>query len=318
MKHSLKQNKKRKIFCTEEIKREQLLHEFEKKQKQTANKELSEKNNLIRQQKQEVENQKQHIEEKNKEIIDSINYAKRLQEAISPPEKIWKNHFPNSFVIYLPEDIVAGDFYWLEDFVLDTQEQLVLFAAADCTGHGVPGAIISVICSNALNRAIKEYKLYEPGKILDKVRELVIETFEKSESEVKDGMDISLCCWSPKTKKLLWAGTNNPLWIIRDGQLLETTPDKQPIGKCADLKPFTTNAQQLLDGDRIIIFTDGYADQFGGDKGKKFKGKQLKELVISSSRENINTQKETIHKEFLSWKGHLEQLDDVCMIGTQV
>ncbi|MES2837108.1 MAG: SpoIIE family protein phosphatase [Bacteroidota bacterium] len=289
---------------------------------------------IIDNQKNIVEQQKHLVEEKQKEIVDSITYAKRLQQAILPPNNLIQKYLPNSFILYKPKDIVAGDFYWLEH-----KNDLVMIAAADCTGHGVPGAMVSVVCSNALNRTVKEFGLTEPGKILDKVRELVIETFEKSESEVKDGMDISLCVIDFKTKKLLWSGANNPLWIIRreigDNRyeteklgsqisnlnshiLLEYKADKQPIGKYADLKPFTTNEIELQKDDSLYIFTDGYADQFGGEKGKKYKGSKMKELLLSIQNEEMETQQKLIDESFELWRGNLEQIDDVCLIGINI
>ncbi len=260
------------------------------------------------------------LEEKNKEILDSINYAKRLQEAILPSEKTWNTALPNSFVLYKPKDIVAGDFYWLE-MVKDK----VLFAAADCTGHGVPGALVSVVCSNALNRAVKEFNISDPGKILDKVRELVIETFvrkdsfgEKSENEVKDGMDISLCVLNINTNEIKWAGANNPLWYVSQNNLTEIKADKQPIGKYAEEKPFTTHTLQLNKGDMLYLFTDGYADQFGGPKGKKFKYKQLLELVLNIHKQNLPDQKKELESIFTNWRGKADQIDDVCIIGVKI
>lgn len=277
-------------------------------------------NTIISMQKEEVEQQKILVEEKNHEILNSITYARRLQEAILPPQKLVSSQLPQSFILYKPKDIVAGDFYWLESLTkaMDSEGKIVLFAAADCTGHGVPGAMVSVVCSNALNRTVKEFGITDPGKILDKVRELVIETFEKSENEVKDGMDISLCALDMERKMLTWAGANNPLWIVRSGQLLETRADKQPIGKYAEEKPFTTHSMQLQEGDMIYIFTDGYADQFGGPKGKKFKYSQLKELLLSIQQHSMDKQQLILDQTFENWRGDLEQVDDVCIVGVKV
>jgi serine phosphatase RsbU (regulator of sigma subunit)/Tfp pilus assembly protein PilF len=257
--------------------------------------------------------QKAIIEEKQQEITDSITYAKRLQTAILPPDNYWKKHLPESFVMYQPKDIVSGDFYWLENV-----NDLVLFASADCTGHGVSGAMVSVICSNALNRTVKEFGITEPSKILNKIRELVLETFEKSESDIKDGMDISLCSLNTKTNELLWSGANNPLWYIRENNLNEIKPDKQPIGKTDNPKPFTTHKIELLKGDTIYIFTDGYADQFGGEKQKKFMYKPLKNLLLEIHKESLSTQKEHLQQYFANWKGTTEQTDDVLIIGVKI
>ncbi len=291
---------------------------------------------VTKKQKQVIELQKDLVEEKNKEITDSINYAKRLQDAILPPEKMWKQQLPDSFILYKPKDIVAGDFYWMETISQQSlvgglqsgsaaklpTADLILIAAADCTGHGVPGAMVSVVCSNALNRTVKEFGITEPGKILDKVRELVIETFEKSENEVKDGMDISLVTlkWDEQRKNynMQWSGANNPLWYIRENKLNEIKANKQPIGTHIGATNFTTHTITLGKGDQIYLFTDGYADQFGGAKGKKFKYKQLEELILSVQTDKPDKQKQNLEEAFMKWKGSLEQLDDVCIIGVRL
>lgn len=255
------------------------------------------------------------IHEQFSEIQDSINYAKRIQSAILPSDRIVKESLADSFILYKPKDIVAGDFYWLEK-----SSDQILIAACDCTGHGVPGAMVSVICNNALNRSVREFGLKEPGKILDKTRDIVISEFEKSEDEVKDGMDISLCALSVSTRTLNWSGANNPLWILRKDsvEIEEIKADKQPIGKYAAAKSFTTHQKNLEKGDLIYLITDGYQDQFGGDKGKKFKAAELKNLLISISNETMENQKKKIDEAFENWKGKLEQIDDVCIIGIRV
>lgn len=270
---------------------------------------------IIELQKQEVEQQKHIVEEKNKEITDSINYAKRIQEAILPSRYTLTQSLKNGFILYKPKDIVAGDFYWLEQ-----KNDIVLFAAADCTGHGVPGAMVSVICSNALSKTVLEENITTPSKILDRTKELVVERLSKNEENVKDGMDISLCALNLKTKELEWAGANNPLWIIRNNssELEEIKPDKQPIGKTDQTKPFTNHNVTLNQGDSIYIFTDGYQDQFGGEKGKKFKPAQLKELLLSIQSNSMDEQKELLNNAFENWKGSLDQIDDVCIIGVKI
>ncbi len=274
---------------------------------------------LVREQKAKVDEAYNELEEKNNEILDSITYAKRIQSAILPPDKLVKAYLNNSFILYKPKDIVAGDFYWME-----AQDEKVLFAAADCTGHGVPGAMVSVICNNGLNRSVREHGLLEPGEILDKTREIVISEFEKSEDEVKDGMDIALCSLSGaegESKQILkYAGANNPLWIIRKGSesIEELKADKQPIGKYAAPLPYTTHEIALAEGDSLYIFSDGFADQFGGDKGKKFKAANFKKLLLSVQNESMVRQKELIDAAFEDWMGELEQLDDVCVIGVRI
>ena len=264
----------------------------------------------IEKQKGEVEQQKEIIEEAHKEITDSIQYAKRIQSAILPPPKLVKEYLPESFILYKPKDVVAGDFYWMEPV-----GNTVLFAAADCTGHGVPGAMVSVVCNNGLNRSVREHNLTDPGEILTQTREIVIEEFEKSEEDVKDGMDIALC--SLQGNKLVYAGANNPLWIIRNGEVLETKANKQPIGKFDNPQPYTSHNFELQQGDTVYLFSDGYADQFGGEKGKKYKSGNFKKFLVSIQHLSMAEQQTRLEQEFDRWRGELEQIDDVCVIGVR-
>lgn len=267
--------------------------------------------NTISKQKEEVEQQKTLVEEKNKEITDSIEYAKRIQNALLPSESIIKENLKNSFVYYLPKDIVAGDFYWLSK-----EKNKILFAAADCTGHGVPGAMVSVICNGALNRSVKEFNLIEPADILNKAREIIIEEFNKSDENVRDGMDIALC--SLEGYNLQFSGANNPLWVVRDGEIMEIKGDKQPVGKQSRSKPFTNHNVELKKGDHLYLFSDGYYDQFGGVKGKKFKSKKFKQLLISTEGMEMGVVPQFLDKHFNEWRGENEQIDDVCVIGVKV
>lgn len=282
------------------------------KQKQFAFKEISI-------QKEEVEKQKALVDSKNQEIHDSINYAKRLQDAILPNMEYLSSHFKESFIFYKPKDIVAGDFYFFEK-----NNDYLILAAADCTGHGVPGALVSIVCSNALNRSIKEFNLTDPGRILDKTRELVIETFEKSKSDVKDGMDISLLSLQSKkandidTCEILWSGANNPLWYIQNKELKVIKPHKEPIGKTDKSTRFPTHQISLQKGDTVYLITDGFADQFGGPKGKKFKYKNLQELLLNSSNLVLSEQMKIVEKAFVDWKDNLEQVDDACIIAIRL
>jgi ligand-binding sensor domain-containing protein/serine phosphatase RsbU (regulator of sigma subunit) len=261
----------------------------------------------------ELKEEKHLVEEKQKEIIESITYAKRLQDAILPPTDFINKHLLHNFILYKPKDIVAGDFYWAEAI-----GDLFFIAAADSTGHGVPGAMVSVVCSNALNRTVKEFHLTETGEILDKTRELVLETFEKSTSEVKDGMDISLLCIDYKNKKIFWSGANNPLWYIVNDEMKDIKADKQPIGKTDYPKPFTTHHINFTEDSIFYLFTDGYADQFGGDKGKKFKYQQFSEVLLQNHKLSLQKQSELLNMAFDNWKGDLEQVDDVCVIGIKI
>jgi serine phosphatase RsbU (regulator of sigma subunit) len=292
---------------------------------------IEKQKDFVEHQRSNISMQKKILEEKNKEIFDSILYAKRLQEAILPSNKLLNKYLPNSYVFYKPKDIVAGDFYWMDTFAKDdfgnylkpldsevNPADCIIFAVADCTGHGVPGAMISIFCSNALNRAIKEFYLLDPGNILDKVRSLVIETFEKSDMEVRDGMDISLCVFNFKTFELYWAGANNPLWLVRNQEMIEYKPDRQPIGKFDNPTNFKTHKIKLEKGDKFYIFSDGLADQFGGQKGKKLKTGKMRELIMAQQSNSMQMQFDIMDKFFEMWKGNLEQVDDICVIGVSV
>ncbi len=267
---------------------------------------------ITQQQKVIIEQKSILVEEKQKEIVDSINYARRLQQAILPSFSEIQNHFPDSFILYHPKDIVAGDFYWMY-----VTSDSVFIAAADCTGHGVPGALVSVVCSNALNRTVNEFGLRDTGRILDKVTELVLETFEKSGDEIKDGMDISLLCLSKKDNKAQWSGANTPLWIIKRNELTEIKADKQPIGKSEERKPFSTIDLSLTSGDTIYLITDGYSDQFG-HTNKKLMKKKFKEILLSIQDKSMSQQKYFLDQQHNNWKGKMEQTDDVTVIGIKI
>ena len=255
--------------------------------------------------------QKDKIEKAHKEIQSSIVYAKRIQTAILPPDRLVKEYLTNSFILYKPKDIVAGDFYWME-----RQDGKLLFAAADCTGHGVPGAMISVVCHSALNRSVREYGLTDPAKVLDKTKEIVLREFEKSDDEVQDGMDVALC--SIQGKKLQFAGAQRPLYIVRDKKVIEIKGNKQPIGLYSKAEPFKCHDIDLQKGDTIYLFSDGLTDQFGGENGKKFLSSRLKELLISIQDQDIENHKDLIDKAFEEWRGKEDQIDDVCVIGMRI
>jgi serine phosphatase RsbU (regulator of sigma subunit) len=260
-----------------------------------------------------IENQKLIVEEKNREILDSIEYALRIQTAILPPHKIVKQYLENSFIIYKPKDIVAGDFYWMESI-----NDVVLFAACDCTGHGVPGAMVSVVCHNALNRAVREFGLTQPAAILDKTTEIVLENFAKSEEEIQDGMDISICALNTKTRKLEWAGANNSLIFINNGQLFETKADKQCIGYNDEITAFTNHEFKIETDTIIYLFTDGFADQFGGQPERKLTKRKFKELLISIQHLSIQEQATELDKFITNYKINTEQTDDILVIGVRI
>ena len=262
-----------------------------------------------------ISSQKVDLEIKNQEINDSIQYAKGIQTAILPTFNTIHKHLKNSFVYYQPKDIVSGDFYWFEKV-----GNIILIAAADCTGHGVPGAMVSVICNSSLNKSVLEFNLTDPGLILDKTRELIIKEFEKSEEEIKDGMDIALCTIEQKNNhyELKFAGAHNPLWLVRNGVLEEYKGNRQPIGRSVRKDRFKTEIFQLKKGDSFYIFSDGYVDQFGGLKGKKYKSAPFKRYLLSINSKSMEDQKLLIAENFEKWKGNFDQLDDVCVIGVKV
>jgi serine phosphatase RsbU (regulator of sigma subunit) len=275
------------------------------------NRQTEELEQQVKERTQEIRDKNDVLSVQNEEILQSIVYAKRLQNATLPSEKAMIQLFKDSSVLYRPKDIVSGDFYWMEEV-----DDMVFFAVADCTGHGVPGAMLSVFGNNALNRCINEYQLREPGKILDTLTELVELSLTKNNSDVSDGMDISLCVWD-KGNKLSYAGAYNPLYIIRDGKLLETKADKQPIGKYITRKLYTTHSFELKEEDSIYLFSDGYADQFGGPKGKKLKYSAFKEYLLELNdlpSAEIGTE---LGRRFDIWKEGVEQIDDVCLMNVK-
>jgi transcriptional regulator with GAF, ATPase, and Fis domain len=266
----------------------------------------------------QVVKQKEELEEKNKDITDSINYAKKIQEALLPPLHTMKELFPDSFIFFRPRDIVSGDFYWFAE-----KNGRRIIAAVDCTGHGVPGAFMSMIGNSFLNEIVNERGIVQPNLILGELRKLVIRSLKQDELESasNDGMDISLLSFLQKGNdtEVEWAGANNPLWMIRKGAFLEWKPDKHPISYFrGEGKPFTSHKIQLQPGDSIFLFTDGYADQFGGPKGKKFKYKQLQEVLLAAESSPMASKEQLLLQSFSQWRGSLEQVDDVLVVGIRV
>ena len=259
--------------------------------------------------------QKNTIEEKQKEITASINYAKHLQQGILVPFALVQSWLSQSFIFYKPKDIVSGDFYWIEKV-----GNRVYFAVADCTGHGIPGALVSIICSSALSKTLYEDLIHEPSKILDNTRKIVEERFERSTSQIKDGMDISLCCLDVNQKVINWSGAMNPLWIVRKNaiNIEELKPDRQPIGRLENPKQFTQHELRLDQGDSIYLFSDGYQDQFGGPNGKKYMKGKFKKFILSVQSQPMQEQLLSFDKEFNSWTAKYEQLDDVCVMGVRI
>lgn len=263
-----------------------------------------------------INTQKAIVDTKNKEILDSINYAKKIQQAIIPTHSELKNVFPESFVLLLPKDIVSGDFYW----VVKTGQQ-AFFAVADCTGHGVPGGFMSMLGTALLNEIINEKKIYEPADILDLLKLKIILALRQSENtnENKDGMDISLLRIDMNTMELSFAGANNSLYHLRDNKLTELKGDKFPVGFTSHHnKQFSQQKLQLKKNDLLYMFSDGYPDQFGGLKGKKFKYKQLEDLLVKISSSTMEEQRKGLVLTLETWKGELEQVDDICVAGISI
>ncbi|MBI3511107.1 MAG: tetratricopeptide repeat protein [Bacteroidetes bacterium] len=262
----------------------------------------------------ELEKQNAEISAQKKHITDSINYAKKIQDSILPPEHLVKNILPDSFILYEPKDVVSGDFYWVEK-----HEQYSIFSAVDCTGHGVPGALMSVVGFNLLNQAVNEMHLTKPSEILHHLDYGVNKLLRQSDkgSIVKDGMDLGLCSLDRKTNKLQFAGAFNPAYIMHKRELVEVKADKFPIGINTDgvTDLYTNHEIQLYPGDVVYLSSDGYADQFGGPLGKKFKYNRLRELLKSIYTLPAEEQKKRMRDEFLEWKGEHEQVDDILVIG---
>ncbi len=273
------------------------------RQKQSANLQLTEQNEVI--------------EEKNKDITDRINYARRIQKAILTSDKYLKAHLPEHFVLYKPKDIVSGDFYW----AIETGEKKFIVVTADCTGHGVPGAFMSMIGVSKLNEIVKERKIHSPDQILNHLRDEVINAVnpEGADEISQDGMDVSVCCYDLNQMSLEYAGANNSIYIVRNYELLEYKSDKFPVGKFnGEMLPFSKKTIELLPSDQIYSFTDGYADQFGGEKGKKFKYKQLQELLLKLNDKSMEEQRVVLNATIEKWMDNINQVDDILIIGVKI
>lgn len=306
---------KKKLAEVEELSQKSVAQEKEKQ------KILAEQNDMLETQVKErtfeINEQKKVIEEKNKDITDSIHYAKKIQEAMLPAIELVDHLFPKNFILYKPKDIVSGDFYWVAD-----HSALRFIAAVDCTGHGVPGALMSMTGNNFLNQLVVERNVLSPREILEGLDGAVRKSLrqDRAETESKDGMDIALCRFSSDFRSLVYAGANRPLWVVRNKELIEYKPVKQSIGG-SDANTglrFSEVEVALQRGDCIYIFSDGYADQFGGPEGKKFMSRKLKELLCEISMESPAEQKRMLEDSFAGWMGGLTQVDDVLIIGIRV
>jgi tetratricopeptide (TPR) repeat protein len=303
-------------------------------QRKKTNAQLSSQNERISKQNKEILLQKDIIQEKNREIVDSINYAKRLQDALLPPIEKIRTALPNAFVLFKPKDIVSGDFYWMEE-----NKNRVLFSAVDCTGHGVPGAMVSVVGNNGLNRALNEFGKERPAEILNTLNEIVTDTFRKQgKRDIRDGMDMALCSLEKNSRLLEYSGANNPVYICSEQEhlnvngetflpnksgknganLFEIKGSKQAIGPSDRVSEFVNNQVQLNKGDKVYVFSDGFADQFGGEKGKKFKYNTFKETILSLYSIPTKKHGEALEKVIISWMADYEQIDDICVFGVEV
>lgn len=281
-------------------------------------------------QKYEIENQKLIVDKRNKDITDSLNYARRIQRAIFKTSVRLEKFFTESFILFIPKDIVSGDFYWVK-----SKNDKVLFAVADCTGHGVPGAFMSIIGTYGLNNLVNELELTNPGEILNEMNSLFKSSIDQSEgAEIFDGMDIGLCLYNPTTKELNYAGANLPLHILRANSkpqptshivhnnnhfsLYQVKPNKQPIGYVFEESNYVTHGIQLMEGDILYLFTDGFADQFGGLYQKKFRYQELRKLICDIATKPLKEQHSILEETFRKWKGDNIQVDDMSFMGVKI
>jgi tetratricopeptide (TPR) repeat protein len=261
----------------------------------------------------EVQQQKAVVDARNHEIMQSFNYARRLQEAVMPGEAALKNHFSDSFLLYRPRDVVSGDFYWTAN-----RNGIIYLAVGDCTGHGVPGAMLSVIGLNSLNRCISDLGLTRPKDVLMQMTIDLLITFEAADAQVRDGMDIALCAIDTRTNTLTYSGANNPLWVARQGEMLVFKADRRAVGYHDGETVFTQQEVALQQGDAIYLMSDGFQDQLGGPDDRKFMTKKLRETIVSISHLPMAEQHTTLDRAFTQWRSNREQTDDVCVVGVRL
>ncbi|OQX96848.1 MAG: hypothetical protein B6I24_10680 [Bacteroidetes bacterium 4572_128] len=277
-----------------------------KRKQEKANKSLQEKNIKIKKQRNEI--QKNH-----RKITDSINYASRIQNALLPNENDFKENLKKHFIFYKPKNIVSGDFYYFKKI-----DEYIIIAAADCTGHGVPGAFVSMLGIAFLNEIIRKKEIKTAAEVLEELR-IYVKTSLKQKGEnydeTKDGMDIAMCVINEKTNILQFAGAYNSLYLVRDNELKIIKATRNPIGIFLKEKPFVNNIIQLNKNDKLYMFSDGYIDQFGGKKGRKFQTRNFNKLILKISNENFSEQKQILEKTIERWKNGIEQNDDILIIG---
>jgi len=294
----------------EKVKERTLRIEKQKEEIESQRDALAEKNSMLNEAYTEIEEQKKHI-------MDSIYYARRIQTAILPSYNLLDKYIKSYFIFYMPKDIVSGDFYWMS-----ASSGLVMIAAVDCTGHGVPGAFMSIVGFNQLNNAVTVQKARKASDILNELNKGVIQTLNENtgETSIKDGMDMTLCVFDFKNKKLDFAGANNPLIHIRDNTMNKIKGDRFPIGAFVDGQEqlFANNEVRLVDGDMIYMFSDGYADQFGGPENKKFFTKRFEQLLFEIHNDPLEEQKEKLKLTLFDWMGNNDQVDDILVIGIRI
>lgn len=278
---------------------------------------LAQKNAEIQRQNAEIEFKNVIIEKKNENITASITYAKRIQQAILPSKELINRLLPESFILFMPKDIVSGDFYWLTE-----KDGKVLFSAVDCTGHGVPGGFMSIVGNSLLRRAVNEHNLSKPSLILDALSKGINEMLRQTnaESSVKDGMDLVLCALDWNTLMLEFAGVHNPLYVIRGEEVLLYKGDNYPIGEpfSTMFTNYTNYEMQLYKGDTLYVFSDGYVDQIGGESKKKFMTKNFREMLQKIQHLSMPEQKEYLEEAINKWKSDYPQVDDILVIGVRI
>jgi len=289
--------------------------DFQLKSITTEAKQIKEKNELLTRAFTQIESQSNEIKAKNNAITDSIHYAKRIQRAILPENEKVQKCLQDHFIFYQPKDIVSGDFYWVEQ-VGDN----VVFGVIDCTGHGVPGAFVSLIANNALNKVVLEQGITKPGTIINEVNSIITELFMRSEENIRDGMDMGICCWNKKENTFQFAGAYNSLFVYRDNKLTEIKGNRESVGASIfnHEKDFVNHQVDIIKGDLIYLSTDGLPDQFGGRFGKKLKWKGFRKLLSEIAEIPIGKQQIKLTEFFEDWKGNLEQLDDICVLAVKI
>jgi serine phosphatase RsbU (regulator of sigma subunit) len=275
---------------------------------------------ITRKQKLIIEDQKTIVDEKNKHITDSINYAKRIQDAILPSKESLKKEFPEHFIFFQPREIVSGDFYWMAAVVLPSGGRGAVLALADCTGHGVPGAFMSMIGNTLLNEIVNEQKIIQPAEILNHLNEGIVHALHQESRSQDDGMDITMCLFDHDAGILHFAGANHSLYVADDQAITKIEGDYYSIGNMFEKKSvsFTRKEIRLQKNTTVFLSTDGYADQPGGEKGKKFMSKRFEELLLKLSLHSIQEQELTIKKTFQEWKTTKQQIDDVLVVGIKI